>query len=194
MFSKREPARDMQQLPIGIKRAKLRDSAWVALIIVAQTTVPLVLFYARKHDNIFRSDNATVVSHLCVFISLPLLLCGGVGLASASRLGRELDEEVISTVSLTNKQLREVQYYSGALASACVLQSVAGLVWIFEARLHARSTVLILLAIISSALLEVVAFHIISMMRNVSSFKQKNIPGGQRNPKRAHSHEEPMNF
>lgn len=161
-----------------LKRAKLRDSSIVCLILIVQTALPILLMHLQPEANKFKNDSVALCSELCIYISFPLLLFSGVGLTILSRVGADIDDDLVTQLSHTSEQIQRLQYCHGSLASAACFQSVAGLIWLLEARQHSNSLALILLTTASSALLLVLAFHVVGVMRVIERMKTP-VGGGE---------------
>lgn len=162
-----------------IKRAKLRDSALVCVILLAQAALPIVVIFLRPEHSKFKSANVAVASQLCLFVSFPLLLYSAIDLTILSHTGEDIDQDLITPLSCTSSQLQRLQYPQGSIALACSFQAAAGLIWILEARQHPNSLVLILLAATSSALLGVLVERAVRSMRTIERMKTKAMNGKQ---------------
>lgn len=140
----------------AISRQDLKDTALVSLILLIQSAIPFIVRVIRGSE-LFSNRVVFYFFNSCVVLSWPLLGAGSLLLLRAAGLhSRDNRSSLMATNDAANDAESQLQWAgcgAGVIAIGCFIQSMGGMIWLAEARLHSRSLPLIALAIVSSAIL-----------------------------------------
>lgn len=110
-----------------LRRAKLCDTAVVALLLVIFTVVPFVLLFTDQSRH-FEDDTLQTAYVICIAVSWPFLLIGAAPLAFYWRMDRALDSKYFS--SARRAQLARIIAATVCIAIGCLLLIGGQAVWI----------------------------------------------------------------
>lgn len=140
-----------------IRRTKLWDMASVAFIVFIHSAAPTICSQLSATKAVFSNRIVELVFLLSIVMSWPLLLGGGLFLCRSAGVGVEFEKSAVSpdTHSLADLEMLKISTFAVAIGTA--LQGLGGLSWLIELRSHDGTIGLIVLAIVSSAILGVLA-------------------------------------
>jgi len=158
----------------ALRRAKLRDTVLVAVLLVLFTVVPFVLLFtdeSREFD-----DSALQQGYvITIAASWPLLLLGSIPLACYWRKDRSLDEKDFS--SATRPQLNLIIMGTASITSGCALLIAGQVIWIVEVFRQEKVWASIVFGVISVLLLAWIT-HCVIMVAFEARKVKKSLQGG----------------